>query len=145
MSSRSPIRRRGEPSERSTDKGTVALKVEEAVSDDKLSNLVRVTIDERDKQDFQAQVELLESFAQLQFKNVREISEKDVDIDGADDGKLRVLERDVRTEVGVLRARSSAVFAQRDDGLFVTLILDTDVTTKGVDADAITTALTLDR
>lgn len=95
---------------------------------------------------FDAQYGLVAAHDRLRMANVREISEQDVDVPGAERARRLVLEYDLRTERGdTQRSRASSIFARSDDGLFVTLLADTAAAAPDVDADAVLDSLTLDR
>lgn len=94
---------------------------------------------------FDAQYGLVSAHDRLRMANVREISEHDVDVPGAERARRLVLEYDLRTARGTTqRSRASSVFARTDDGLFVTLLADTAADEPDVDADAVLDSLALD-
>lgn len=105
---------------------------------------VRMAADPGTTISFQSQYGLVDGNDRLQLANEREIEEQDVDVPGAEQAKRRVLEYDLSSDGGAQRSRSSTIFAQSEDGLFVSLVADTSADKPDVDADAVLESLTLD-
>lgn len=131
--------------ERRTESGVQTFRFRGPPDADGERSAVRLAADLDAEIGFDAQYGLVAAHDRLRMAKVREISEKDVDVPGAERAKRLVLEYDLPTDRGATqRSRASAIFAQSADGLFVTLLVDTAAADPDVDADAVLDSLTLD-
>ncbi|MDP8967272.1 MAG: hypothetical protein M3N04_01595, partial [Actinomycetota bacterium] len=112
--------------ERRTESGVQTFRFRGPPDADGERSAVRLAADLDAAIGFEAQYGLVTAHDRLTMANVEEISEEEVDVPGAERAKRLVLEYDLRTDGGgTQRSRASSIFAQSDDGLFVTLLVDT--------------------
>lgn len=131
--------------ERRTESGVQTFRFRGPPDADGERSAVRLAADPDADIGFDAQYGLVTAHDRLRMANVREISEEDVDVPGAERAKRLVLEYDLRTDRGATqRSRASSIFAQSADGLFVSLLVDTAAADPDVEADAVLGSLTLD-
>ncbi len=133
------------PVQRATEKGVATFVLRGPRDADGERSVVRMAADPDTTTSWKASYGLVDAHDRLQMANEHEIEEKDVDVPGAEHARRRVLEYDLATDGGAAqRSRSSTIFAQSRDGLFVSLGADTAAANPDVDADAVLASLTLD-